>query len=271
MLFECLGYTNSELSEFFQNQVLHPRFIKLFQDESIIDLNTLFEKLHPCAEQFISMQQMFLKQELLKRLNQEMDWMSNFGQGFMRDMFERNIISADFEEELIQKIGFEFILNFDFREIGLREQRKEKFNHELIELTRFMLINDFKGFSFSRPLDRILVDVAKSSEVLDSYENFREHLDTEIVHFATVGSHQSGLWNEVAVFTSENIYTWRERVKRYLSFLDVILKNDFFKIYPGTIYIVETKSGEIIDRLEVYEEFRTEVKSLRFGRNDFLN
>ena len=169
-------------------------------------------------------------------------------------------------------MAFSTLLAFDYREIGLSAQLIKTFDLYFLSTFRQMILEGYKGYTYARPSDAIIKAAFEKKGIVipPIYEDEGEGLDTEIVNYAVVGSHQTGKLNSVAVFTCEKLTSWRKRIERYISFLAYLLENDRATIYPGIIFQVNQQTGELKDSLDVYDEFHDVLKNFKLGQDAFL-
>lgn len=271
MCLECLGFKKEEFASHFQNSDLNNTLRDIFISGDFSKPDTIFVTALEAIKGSIKDSSIFKKEELIRRCNHELQFRSEFGKKFFEGMFQDNLVLGKFENSISQ-ISFAVLQYFNYRKIGLSDTQIKTLERCQLSTFRQMLIDEFRGYTFSKPADSILVSIYQSKNMAmeDIYEEGREFLDTEIVDYVAIGSFQSGKHNAVAVFTTEKIGSWRKRIERYYSFLKYLLEDYRFTIYPGTIYYVNLQTGCIEDRLDLLECYREQLQEFQIGQDLFL-
>jgi hypothetical protein len=147
---------------------------------------------------------------------------------FLNGISVRNVkdLHQAFILEMIQAINYETLLedeNLSTYEL-----------HQIMTYVRAHIERQM-NLPFLRLISNIFHRLEPSNENL--LREFEETGDCEIVHFAVLGHSSEGIFSPVKVFTTENINSWKDRIKLVIGFIKFInetLVPDYNRLNPET-------------------------------------
>jgi hypothetical protein len=269
MTLECLGYDPKLFDPFQQEAALRDQVVAALSSNAK-DIEVQIADALALIQGWYQRAPLFERETLRKRLQGELKYRSAHARALFETLFGSNI-ESNYTSSL-NRMGFSTLMAFDYRAAGMDASRIEVLDKHLLATYRFMILDGYKGYTYARPSDSLLraAYAKKGIAMPPAYETEGEGLDAEIVHFAAVGSHQTGKLKPVAVFTCEGLLAWRERIGRYISYLNYLLEGDNAKLFPGIVYQVNQNTGELLDVFDVCANSHESLTGFKLGQNAFL-
>lgn len=263
LTFEYLGFKPKDLNPFYADPKLTEQVRIKFETTTNDNIAEVAESIMKLLTDWFKQAPLFSVSSLFSKLSEEVKRKSPRVGKVYQSLIGDNLLKADFEKGVYPRLALHSLLKFDYRKTSLPVEITSKLDMFFLSTSRNMFIEGFKGYAFTKFADRTLVLADESGKAKSAYRELGEEVDLEIVHFVCVGSEQRGKRNSVAVFTTESIDKWRNRISRYLAYLSYILEDANFSIYPGVIYQVDSLTGKIIERLNVYEDFGQDLRDIK--------
>lgn len=273
MMFECLGISKNELQPLIVDRSLAKKVETSLRGMNLSMPEVAYQEALTCMVDWYKRSDNYQKDYLLQRCRQESTRRTYRGGLFYHGLFEKNILAADFDNQVFPRLSFAALQRLKIDEIGLSDQQVFALEKALLQTYRSMLLDDYHGYNFAFSGDYISIRAAEKlgKKLPSAYEDAGEALDTEIVHFVSCGSSQSGKHNSVAVFTTERLSKWKSRLERYYAFINYLTEDKGLLIYPGSIYQVDQNTGTIKESFNVADHFRGDLGSLKIKQDTFLD
>lgn len=236
-------------------QRLSEEFIRLKSERNYTDLSLLLADFLTRLKRIFKHENLLTKSSLNHKIKHELSFRDDWGKGLLVQVFLHGI-STRGANELHQNVVLEMIQAINYESLLEEEDLITYELHQVMTYVQAHLIHQM-NLPFLRLVCNMFHRMDPTNERL--IREFEETGDCEIVHFAVFGHSSEGVFTSVKVFTTENLNTWKERIKLVMGFIRFInetLIPGFNRanpqnqlpelgIKPGIIYRVNQNTGNI--------------------------
>jgi hypothetical protein len=158
----------------------------------------------------------------------------------------------------VSRFAFDIFQGLPFENYELDRAAMTRFDSIFLS-TIFLSMREEDGgnFACARYVDKILLRAQGKNvpEPASPYEVGKQMLDTELTHYALVGSRRENKAYTVSILTTENLSGWRERLARYHALIKFLIERESPRhgpvhLFPGYVYSVDRQgklTGKSID------------------------
>lgn len=236
-------------------QRLNEEFIKLKGEKSYTDFSLLLADFMTRLKDIFKDENIVSKASLSLKMKHEITFRDDWGKGILVNVFLHGIKIRN-AKDLHQSIILEMIQAMTYENLLEEEDLQTYELHQIMTYVQAHL--EYRmNLPFLRLICNMFYRIDPTNERL--LREFEETGDCEIVHFAVLGHSSEGFFSSVKVFTTENLETWKERIKLVMGFIKFInetLIPGFNRanpqqplpelgINPGIIYRVNQISGHV--------------------------
>lgn len=236
-------------------QRLNEEFIRLKGERNYTDLSLLLADFLTRLKRIFKNEYILTKASLKLKIKHELSFRDDWGRGLLVQVFLHGI-SRRGANELHENVVLEMIQAINYEGLLSEEDLITYELHQIMTYVQAHLVHQV-NLPFLRLVCNMFHRMDPTNERL--IREFEETGDCEIVHFAVFGHSSENVFSAVKVFTTENLNTWKERIKLVLGFTRFINETiipDFNKanphnqlpqlgINPGIIYRVNQITGNI--------------------------
>lgn len=225
------------------------------------------------ANQFFASHPELTKESFLKRRNEQIEYLNEEGLKLLDQLVDQPLKIPNTIKEIHNFLALEAIcgrphpkkfrkqiqLQFAFAVLGFIQQGK---NTSLFRVFTQIWQEIRMTESIALIMDRD--NVARMDNSL-KFKTRGDFVDGELIHLAVVGYHESGITKPVSCFTCDDQVKIKDRIFQFKSVLMYVVnviesqeketgvksKLSSVKLCPGTVYIVNKRSGEIIESIDV--------------------
>ncbi len=259
MLLEYLGY-EKQYNPLIFDQGIEEKITQLIIGFNGQDEDDLFNLLENEIENWFRSKKEFSKTELRKRYEEQLQWRSENGQEIARVCFGDNLDNFELTEKRFYwelAVDRMYAINFNLFRSAIENPSMQM---KLLLSSLRTLGNPSFNVSFARVLQNC--NIKNLDSYTKNYDLTSECVDTQLVHFASVGSKRNGIHYPVDVITTENPEGIRNRLSNYVTLLKRMsnfhftMTNEVLPIIGGRVICIDSKTGmhkKTINLREIFE------------------